>query len=83
MWSELLPLLREYGAFGLMALMVVWGWLIPRWTHTERMADKDKQIATLQAALERSERQTGELTELARTTVAAFQSLPPRAREQL
>lgn len=79
MW---LDLLREYGPFGLMALMVGLGWLIPRSSHRERMADKDRQIATLQASLDRAERQRDELIELARTTVAAFQALP-RAREPL
>jgi hypothetical protein len=82
MWSDLLSVLKEYGAFGLMALMVGLGLLIPRSFHRERIADKDKQIATLQATVERLERQRDELTELARTTVAVVQALP-KAKETL
>lgn len=82
MWSELLPLLKDWGPPGLILIALVTGWLVPRWFHKERIGDKDKQIAALTAALERTERQRDELTELARTTVAAFQALP-RAREPL
>lgn len=76
MWSELLPFLKDWGPPGLVLAAVVGGWLVPRWFHRERIADKDAQIKTLQAAVERLEHQRDELTELARTTVAAFQVIP-------
>lgn len=82
MWSELLPFAKDWGPPGLILAAVVTGWLVPRWFHRERIADKDRQIATLQATVERVERQRDELTELAHTAVAAFQSLP-RTREPL
>ncbi len=82
MWSEFLPLLREYGPFGLMALMVGLGWLIPRSFHRERIADKDRQIAKQDELIATLLKQRDELMELAHTTVAAFQALP-KAKEPL
>lgn len=82
MWSELLPVAKDWGPPGLMMAAVVTGWLVPRWMHRERIADKDRQIATLQATVERLERQRDELTELAHTAVAAFQAIPT-AKERL
>jgi hypothetical protein len=77
-WPELLPFLKDWGPSGLILVAVLMGWLVPRWFHKERIADKDQQIATLTAALERVERQRDELTELARTTVKVVEALPTR-----
>lgn len=82
MWTEFLPFAKDWGPTGLVFVAVIFGWLIPRSFHRERIADKEQQIAALTSALERTERQRDELTELARTTVAAFQALP-RTREPL
>lgn len=76
MWAEALALLKEYGAFGLMALMVGFGWLIPRWTHRERVNDLKQQIVKQDKTIETLLAQRDELMEFGRTTVAAFQVLP-------
>jgi hypothetical protein len=75
-WSELLPIARDYGPFGLMALMVILGWLVPRVTHRERLADKDLQIARLTTALDKAEGQRDRLLGLADVTVGIVRSLP-------
>lgn len=80
--TELLPFAKDWGPTGLVFAAVMLGWLIPRWTHRERVNDLKEQITVLRSSLERAERQRDELTELARTTVAAFQALP-RTREPL
>jgi hypothetical protein len=81
-WTELLPIARDYGPFGLMALMVILGWLVPRVTHRERMADKDLQIERQDKLIATYAAQNSELMELARTAVAALDALP-RAKEPL
>lgn len=82
MWSDLLAVLKDYGAFGLMAVLVSLGWLIPRSFHRERIADKDRQIAKQDELIVLLLKQRDELMELAHTTVAAFQALP-KAKEPL
>jgi len=82
-WPEFLPLLKEYGAFGLMAVMVAFGWLIPRWSHRERVADLKEQLshrdATITAlTLQRDKLQT-ELSKIALDALAAL----PKAKEPL
>lgn len=49
--------LIDWGGWGVMALSVVIGLLIPRWTHNQRMADRDAQITYLREILEKREGQ--------------------------
>lgn len=58
------------------AWMVFTGKLVPARTHDKIVADKDAQIAKLQAAHDKVAGQRDELMELARTTVAIVQALP-------
>lgn len=51
---------KEYGAAALVSfftMLIALGGLIPRWTHKERMTDKDRQISYLQAALDKRDEQ--------------------------
>lgn len=45
----------------LIVLLVLFGYLVPRWLHIERVRDKDKQIDYLTAALDRRDEQVDKL----------------------
>lgn len=49
--------LVDWGGWGIMALSVILGLLIPRWTHNQRMADKDAQISYLREIVDKRESQ--------------------------
>lgn len=58
--------LKDVGATALVSfsvLLVLLGGLIPRWQHKERIADKDRQIAAQQAALDKRDEQLERLIE--------------------
>lgn len=58
-WTDL----SAAGLLSLTVLLIVFGYLIPRWTHTQRIADKDKQIALFEKMLEKRDEQVGRLIE--------------------
>jgi hypothetical protein len=45
----------------LIVLLVLFGYLVPRWLHNERMKDKDKQIDFLASALDKRDDQVDKL----------------------
>jgi hypothetical protein len=45
----------------LIVLLVLFGYLVPRWLHNERMKDKDKQIDFLTSALDKRDDQVDKL----------------------
>lgn len=45
----------------LIVLLVLFGYLVPRWMHNERVQDKDKQIDYLTAALDKRDDQVEKL----------------------
>lgn len=45
----------------LIVLLVLFGYLVPRWLHNERMKDKDKQIDFLTTALDKRDDQVDKL----------------------
>lgn len=82
MWTELAPLLHDYGMPGLIVALVVLGWLVPKRTHERELADKDKQIDRLLAAHDKVVQQRDDLLELAQVTVGIVAAIP-RAKEPL
>lgn len=49
--------LVDWGGWGIMALSVVVGWLIPKWTHQRELAEKQEQIVYLRAIVDKREEQ--------------------------
>lgn len=47
----------DFGGWGVLALFVGLGFLIPRWTHNQRVADKDAQITYLREIVAKREEQ--------------------------
>lgn len=45
----------------LIVLLVLFGYLVPRWMHNERVKDKDKQIDYLTTALDKRDAQVEKL----------------------
>lgn len=76
MWTELSPFLVDFGMPGLMAAMVLFGWLIPRRTHERELANRDAQIVRLTTALDKAEAQRDKLMGLADVTVGIVRALP-------
>lgn len=83
MLDAVAPFVVPGGLSGLVlavAWMVFTGKLVPARMHDRMIADKDAQIAKLEAAHDKVASQRDELMELARTTVAIVQGLQ-RAKE--
>lgn len=74
----------KMGPVGAVVLAVLTGLLIPRWTHKERMNDKDAQIRYLQAALDKRDEQVGRLLDQGETSVHLLEDIKATAeRRQL
>jgi hypothetical protein len=77
--------LRDVGPWGIVAIFVLClgaGWLIPRWSHKERIADlkeqlkeKGETIAFLQAALEKRDAQVTQLADNNQIAVNALEAI--------
>lgn len=77
--------LKEVGATALVSftvLLILLGGLIPRWSHKERMTDKDRQIAALQAALDKRDEQVDKLLENDNIVIQLLQSLKREAERR-
>lgn len=78
-------LLKNVGAVSLVSLtvlLVLLGGLIPRWQHKERIADKDRQIATLQAALDKRDEQVDRLLQNDNVVIELLRSLQREAERR-
>jgi hypothetical protein len=67
---------------GIFVLSLLGGWLIPRWTHKERIADLKEQLAEhketitfLQAALEKRDEQVSLLANNNQLAVTALEAI--------
>lgn len=83
--TDLVTPLLQYGPVGLMATMLLLGWLIPKWAYEQMRADRDQwrtaaekeQVAhdvTRQLARDLATRE-GASTELGRTALGILQGL--------
>lgn len=57
MWTTLLDLAARNGPWAVPCLLVMFGWLIPRWTHRERIADYKAALKASEATVAERERQ--------------------------
>ena len=71
--------LLDYGVSGATVLAVLLGLLIPRWVHSQRIADKDAQIAYLQAALDKRDEQADKLIEGQQHTIHLIEDIKQTA----
>lgn len=67
--------LLDYGVSGAVVLAVLLGWLIPRWVHAQRVADKDEQIHNLRSALDKRDEQVSRLIEQGTTTIHLLEEI--------
>lgn len=77
--------LKEVGATALVSfivLLILLGGLIPRWMHKERMTDKDRQIAALQAALDKRDEQVDKLLGSNNLIIDLLQSIKREAERR-
>lgn len=77
--------LKDIGATALVTLtvlMIMTGGLIPRWTHRERMGDKDRQIGYLQAALDKRDEQVEKLLENDGVAIELLKSIKREAERR-
>lgn len=77
--------LKEIGATALVSfsvLLVLLGGLIPRWQHKERIADKDRQIAALQAALDKRDEQVNRLLDNDNVVIELLKSIKREAERR-
>ena len=78
--------LKDVGATALVSfsvLLVLLGGLIPRWMHKERIADKDRQIAALQAALDKRDEQVDRLLKNDEIVIELLRSIKREAERRL
>jgi prefoldin subunit 5 len=77
--------LKDVGPWGIIAIFVVslgYGWIIPRWSHKERIADlkeqlkeKSETIVFLQAALDKRDDQMADLIQSSQVAVTALEAI--------
>lgn len=82
MLTQIAPYLKDYGLPAFITLLVVFGWLIPRWTHRQMMAQMRE---AWQMEIKRADLYATQLTflvEAAKTMLAILESLP-KTREPL
>lgn len=72
----------EYGPTGAVVIAVLLGWLVPRWTHTQRMADKDATIALLKETLDKRDAQVEKLIEGQETTIHLLEDIKATAAQR-
>jgi hypothetical protein len=58
--GPLVGILKDAGPWVTLAAMVAFGWLIPRWSHKERINDHKERIKYLETALDH-ERQINDI----------------------
>ncbi len=78
-------LLKDIGAGALVSLtvlLVLLGVLIPRSQHRERIADKDRQIAALQTALDKRDEQVNRLLENDNIVIELLRSIKSEAERR-
>lgn len=59
MWQSLTDVTLTGGPWAVLGLLVLRGWLIPRWWHRERVADLKAAITALEATVAEREKQIG------------------------
>lgn len=86
MFDEIpVAILKSVGAPGLVTfavLAVLVGGLIPRWMHNERIRDKDRQLTTLQAALDKRDEQVDKLLKNNEVVVELLRSIKREAERR-
>ena len=78
-------LLKDIGAGALVSLtvlLVLLGVLVPRSQHKERIADKDRQIAALQTALDKRDEQVDKLLQNDHVVIELLRSLKREAERR-
>lgn len=74
--------LAEAGPVGLLSLFVLlifFGGLVPRWLHTQRMADKDERIRYLESMVDKRDEQFVKLIEQGELVVRLLEGLRSEA----
>ncbi len=66
----------------LIVLLVLFGYLVPRWLHKERMQDKDKQIDFLTTALDKRDDQVDKLLTQGQLIVDLLEELKEEAQQR-
>jgi len=73
--------LGPWGIVSVFFMLVFLGALIPRWTHKERMKDKEELIKKLQIALDKRDEQFDKLIEQNTIAIKALEELKLASRE--
>lgn len=64
----------------LIVMLVLFGYLVPRWLHNERMTDKNSQITYLQTALDKRDAQVDRLLEQGQLMVDLLEDIKAEAQ---
>lgn len=64
----------------LIVLLVLFGYLVPRWLHNERVRDKNDQISYLQTALDKRDSQVDKLLEQGQLTIDLLEDIKAEAK---
>lgn len=70
-WAEIGP----WGLASVFVMLVMTGLLIPRWTHLQRVGDRDKQIELLQKALDKRDVQVDLLIQQNNVTIKLLEDI--------
>ena len=81
MWAEL----AEIGPWGLVSvfvMLVLFGGLIPRWIHNQRVGDRDKEIDLLRKMLDKRDTQFDKLVRQGELIVKLLEDIKRAGAEQ-
>lgn len=75
-WGEAGP----WGVLAVFVLMIGLGLLIPRWTHTQRMGDREKHIALLTRMIDKRDEQFDKLVEQNRIIISLLEDFKRQSK---
>lgn len=75
-WSTIGP----WGLVTIFVLLIAFGFLIPRWTHKERIHDKEREITLLRASLAKRDEQVDRLIEQHDKTLRLLEDIKAAGR---
>lgn len=77
-WANLGP----WGLVSVFVMLVMFGQLVPRWIHTQRVEDRDKEIDVLRRMIDKRDEQVNKLIEQNELMVKLLEDIKAVSRER-
>lgn len=77
-WADIGP----WGLLTVFVMLVLLGGLVPRWIHSQRVSDRDKEIALLRTMLDKRDEQFDKLVKQGEITIRLLEDIKRVSVEQ-